>query len=81
MTDEDYLSPVIQNVIDQMRLKNLTVAGFRDRRGRLRYVLSNNEIIVRSTAKAMIERGILEMIEAPDEARKLTEVHYRLKNP
>jgi hypothetical protein len=76
---EDWVSPVVQRVIDTMRLKDLTMVAFRDRRGRLRYVLSNNEIVHRQTVNLMKKRGLLEQIETTEEANAKNEVHYRLK--
>lgn len=63
MTEEKWVSPVMQQLVEKMRSRNLTIAGFRDRRGRLRYTLSNNEIVTRQTVKAMMDRGMLELAE------------------
>ena len=78
--DEDWLSPVMKRTLDLMQSRDLVVTGFRDRKGHLRYILSNNEIVHPQTIRAMKERGLLEMIEPTTEQTKATgEVHYRLR--
>lgn len=64
-----------------MRERDLTMVGFRDRKGQLRFVLSNNEIVHRQTVLAMKKRGLLEQMESTEEANRKGEVHYRLKVP
>ena len=77
---EKWISYVMQRLLSDMRTKNLTILGFRDRRhGHLRYVLSNNEIVHPQTFKAMRERDLLEQIEPTEVANEQGEVHYRLK--
>lgn len=77
--DQQWLSPAMQRTIDLMRSRNLTIVGFRDRRGRLRYLLSNNEVLHYNLVTAMKERELLEQIETTEEANKKNEVHYRLR--
>lgn len=69
----------MQRAIDLMQSRNLTIAGFRDRKGHLRYVLSNNEVLHYNLVSAMKERGLLEQVESTEEANKKNEVHYRLR--
>lgn len=69
----------MQRIIEVMRERDLTLAGFRDRKGHLRYVLSNNEIVHAQTVQAMMRRGLLEQMEPTEEANEKKEVHYRLK--
>lgn len=65
--------------MDTMRSKDLTISGFRDRKGHLRFALSNNELVHKQTVDAMLKRGLLELTEPLEEANKKGEVHYRLK--
>lgn len=77
--DELWVSHAMQVVMDTMRSKNLTLMGFRDRKGHLRYLLSNNEIVAKQTVSAMKRRDLLEQMESTEEANARNEVHYRLK--
>jgi hypothetical protein len=69
----------MRRTINDMRMKNLTITGFRSRRGHLRYALSNNELIHQQTVQAMLKRGLLEMTESLEEVNRKGEVTYRLK--
>lgn len=66
-------------ILEVMQDSDLTMTGFRDRKGHLRYVLSNNEIVHGQTVLALKKRGLLEQIEPTEEANAKNEVHYRLK--
>lgn len=77
--DQQWLSPAMQWTIELMRSHNLTIIGFRDRRGRLRYLLSNNQVLHYNLVTAMKERGLLEQMESTEEANRKNEVHYRLR--
>lgn len=69
----------MQRTIEIMQSRNLTIVGFRDRKGHLRYILSNNEVLHYNLVNAMRERGLLEQLESTEEATAKNEVHYRLK--
>lgn len=77
--EDRWVSFVMQRTIEDMRSKNLTIVGWRDNRGRLRYALSNNEIVHGQTVRALKEKGLLEQMESDEEAARYNEVHYRLK--
>lgn len=79
MEDDLWVSPAMHRIVEIMRERDLTMVGFRDRKGHLRYVLSNNEIVHGQTVLALKKRGLLEQIESTDEANAKNEVHYRLK--
>lgn len=68
------LSAVMTETVEKMRSRNLSLVAFNGRRGSKRYLLSNNEIVARQTAFAMIKRGLLELIGERD-----GKAHYRLK--
>jgi hypothetical protein len=76
---DTWVSPAMQRILEIMHERDLTMVGFRDRKGHLRYVLSNNEIVHGQTVLAMKKRGLLEQIEPTEEANEKNEVHYRLK--
>jgi hypothetical protein len=76
---ESWTSPSMKRAIEAMRSENLTISAFRDRRGRLRYVYSNNETLHPETFRSLMKRGFLEACEPPEEANKQGEAHYRLK--
>lgn len=69
----------MQRVVELMRERDLTMVGFRNRKGQLRFVLSNNEIVHPQTVYALKKRGLLEQIGSTEEANQKKEVHYRLK--
>jgi hypothetical protein len=80
VTEDEWLSPAIRRTVEKMRSRNLTIVGFRDRRGHLRYLLSqNNEVLHYNLVAAMKKRDMLEQIESMEEANRENEVHYRLK--
>jgi hypothetical protein len=72
--EDTRISPVMAKVVWKMRSQNLSLVGFRGRKGSLRYLLSNNEIVTKQTVQGMIERGLLEMI-----GEKEGRAFYRLK--
>jgi hypothetical protein len=76
---EEWLSHVMRRTLSDMRTKNLTITGFRDRKGHLRYVLSNNELVHPQTVQSLIKRGFLEMTESLEKVNAQGEVTYRLK--
>lgn len=69
----------MQRTVEIMQARNLTITGFRDRKGHLRYVLSNNEVLQYNLVDAMKKRGLLEQIESIEEASAKNEVHFRLQ--
>lgn len=69
----------MQRTVEEMRSKNLVLIGFRDRKGHLRYILSDNQIVHSQTVEGMKRRGLLEQLESTEEANRKNEVHYRLK--
>lgn len=74
MIEDVRTTPVMRETIRKMRERNLSLVGFRGRKGGLRYLLSNNEIVSKQTVQGMIERGLLEMI-----GEKEGRAFYRLK--
>lgn len=75
---DTWVTPAMNRVIEIMRSRNMMISAFRDRRGRLRFLLANNEIVHKQTVDAMIEKKLLEMVETPEEAVVATKIHYRL---
>lgn len=64
----------MQKTVREMREQNLSLVGFRGRKGGLRYLLSNNEIVTKQTVQGMLDRGLLELI-----GEKEGRAFYRLK--
>lgn len=69
----------MNRIIDIMRARDMMISGFRDRRGHLRYLLANNEIVHKQTVDAMKRRNLLEQVETDEEATAAGKVHYRLR--
>lgn len=78
--EDDWLSPAMKRAIDLMQSRDLILTGFRDRKGHLRYLLSNNEIIHPQVVRGLKDRNLLEMIEPTiEQVNQTGEVHYRLR--
>lgn len=74
VSDDIRMTPTMQKTVWKMRSQNLSLVGFRGRKGSLRYLLSNNEIVTKQTVQGMIGRDLLELI-----GEKEGRAFYRLK--